>query len=89
MVINHLRGIDFSWKVEAILSYAMFLAITIEDVSWEYVSRTGNCCAVWVAKNAMQGLYPTNWVSRPPPQLSRFFKLGFRDVCELIIIFLE
>lgn len=43
-VINHLRGFNSSWRVETILSNAIFLAQTVGSISWEYIPIIANQC---------------------------------------------
>lgn len=52
-MIYHLRGLDFSWRVEAIMLYAKFLARSVGSVTWECIPITANLCADWIAKYFM------------------------------------
>lgn len=49
IVIDHLLGRNFAWRVESELSNALVLASSVESIRWVKIPRAANLCANWIA----------------------------------------
>lgn len=56
LVIKHINGASFLWKLDTIVENIKVLATPIESISWAHIPRAANQCANWLAKHAMQGM---------------------------------
>lgn len=70
VVINHLKGIKFSWRIEAILPRVRTMATSCATIRWVAILRNANKCTDFVARLAHLGVCPMDWADRPPPELS-------------------
>lgn len=69
LVIKHINGASFLWKLDTIVENIKVLATPIESISWAHIPRAANQCANWLAKHAMQGMCTSDWVERPSTPL--------------------
>lgn len=76
-VINHLKNINFIWRIDTIMTNVLVLANSISNVTWEVIFRIANFSVHWIIKHAKYSVFPSYWISQPHPIFSscyfRFF----------------
>lgn len=67
MVINHLRGSDFSWSIKTNLSNTLEIAKYIGSVEWVIIPKNANLCANWLVKQTIGDCATWIWSLDPKP----------------------
>lgn len=70
-MINMLQGtqIQLVWELKNVLMDINDLVMRIPRVQWNFVRRSANRCANWIARMARQEMCPNNWTLIHPPSL--------------------
>jgi ribonuclease HI len=67
--IDALSGnIKDPWVIATILNDIRIQACNV-NVKWQFISRSRNFIAHWIAASSLHGLLPCNWISSPPVEL--------------------
>lgn len=67
LVIDHIYGVQKSWRIETIIQNSLHMAYSIRNISWRIIQRTTNYSVDWAAKQALAGMSKTDWVLQPHP----------------------